>query len=60
MKDLVEAKKQEIIDGTLNVFNGPIYDQAGKQKVAEGKKMTDEDILSMNWFVKGINGAIPE
>ncbi|MGM0875702.1 MAG: BMP family ABC transporter substrate-binding protein [Bacillota bacterium] len=60
VQDLVETKKQEIIDGTFDVFQGPIYDQAGKLKVAEGEKMPDEDILGMNWFVKGVNGTVPE
>lgn len=60
VQDLVEKKKQEIIDGTFDVFQGPVYDQAGKLKVKQDQKMSDKDILSMNWFVKGINGKIPK
>ena len=60
VQDAVNAKKQEIIDGTLEVFQGPIYDQTGEIKVPEVGKMTDEEILSMNWFVQGVKGTIPE
>ncbi|WP_078434017.1 BMP family ABC transporter substrate-binding protein [Metabacillus halosaccharovorans] len=56
----VEEKKQEIIDGSLEVFTGPITDQTGEVKLNEGETMPLEDILSMNWFVKGVKGTIPE
>ncbi len=59
VQDLVNTKKQDIIDGKLTVFQGPIKDQSGKEKVADGKDISDEDILSMNWFVEGIKGKIP-
>ncbi|WP_199614152.1 BMP family ABC transporter substrate-binding protein [Paenibacillus alkalitolerans] len=60
VKDLVEAEKQKILNGTFNVFHGPIYDQSGEKRLEDGVKMKDEDILSMNWFVKGIKGTIPQ
>ena len=60
VQDAVEAKRQEIIDGKLEVFAGPIYDQKGELRVPEGESMTVEEILAMNWFVKGIKGTIPE
>lgn len=60
VQDLVNEKKQEMKDGTFTVFKGPIKDQNGKEKVADGKELSVEDILSMNWFVDGIKGKIPE
>ncbi len=60
VQDLVNEKKQEIIDGNLEVFTGPIYDNNGELRVAEGKTMTVEEILAMDWFVKGVNGIIPQ
>jgi basic membrane protein A len=53
----VEAKKQEMKESTWDVFAGPIYDQAGTLKVEEGQQMSDEDKLSLDWFVKGIDGS---
>ena len=60
----VQAKVEEIekslIAGDLDIFKGPIYDNKGELRVPEGEAMTIEDILSMNWLVKGVNGTIPE
>ena len=53
----VEAKKQEMKESTWDVFAGPIYDQEGTLKVEEGQQMSDEDKLSLDWFVKGIDGS---
>ena len=60
VQDLVNAKKQEFEAGTFDVFTGPIYDNKGELRVAEGETMTIEEILSMNWLVKGVKGTIPE
>ncbi|WP_141432089.1 BMP family ABC transporter substrate-binding protein [Bacillus sp. 03113] len=60
VKTSVEEAKKKIIDGSFEVFHGPIKDQSGKVIVQEGQKMEDKDILSMNWFVEGVNGTIPE
>jgi basic membrane protein A len=58
VQDLVEAKKKEIIDGSFEVFTGPITDQSGKVHGEAGKALTDEEVLSTNWFVKGVAGTI--
>jgi basic membrane protein A len=60
VKALVEEKKKAFIDGTLKVFTGPIKDQSGAVKVAEGKELTIAEILSMNWLVQGVDGTIPK
>ena len=56
VKDLVEVKKQAILNGTWDVFHGPIVDQSGKEVVAAGSKMSDSDMLNMNFFVQGVIG----
>lgn len=60
VKALVEEKKQAILDDTLKVFTGPIKDQSGAVKVAEGQTLTLEEILAMNWLVEGVEGTIPQ
>ncbi len=60
VQDFVNSKKQEMKDGKFDVFEGPLYNQSGKQMLSEGEQMPDKDILSMSWFVKGIKGTIPE
>lgn len=56
----VEAYKAEIIAGKRAVYQGPIYDQEGTLKVAEGKVLSDEELHQQNWYVKGIDGKIPQ
>lgn len=56
----VDAAKAKILDGSWDVFTGPIKDQTGKVRVADGAKMTDEQILSFDWFVQGVDGSIPK
>ena len=58
-QEKVDAAKKAIIDGTLEPFTGPLYDQEGNKKVEDGVKMTDDEIWNMNWFVKGVTGTIP-
>ena len=43
-----------IIDGTGPVFAGPIKDQAGEERIAAGATATDEELLSMDWYVEGV------
>lgn len=60
VRDAVEAEKALIISGEKDVFTGPIKDQSGAIKVAEGETMSDSDMLSIQWFVEGVNGTISQ
>jgi len=60
VRDLVEQKKKELIDGAFHVFDGPLHDQDGNLRAGEGETLSDEDIFSMDWFVKGVSGTIPK
>jgi len=51
----IEAK---IKDGSFEVFSGPIKDNEGNLKVKEGEKLTDEQMLTIDWFVEGVEGKI--
>ncbi len=59
-KALIAAKKAEIVSGSWDVFTGPIKDQSGAVKIAEGQKMTDEEQLAMDWLVEGVLGKVSE
>jgi len=54
----VDAAKADIIAGKNKVFVGPIYDNAGVLKVKDGEVMSDKDMLSLDWFVKGVIGKV--
>ncbi len=56
---LVEQRKKGIMDGSFQVFKGPLADQTGKERVGAGKVMTLKEILGFNWLVKGIDGQAP-
>ncbi|CAM3713485.1 BMP family ABC transporter substrate-binding protein [Cohnella lubricantis] len=60
VKQLIEDAKQKFVEGSFNLFSGPIYDQSGAEKVASGQSMSNEEILNMNWFVQGVEGSIPQ
>jgi basic membrane protein A len=57
---IVEAERARIVSGEWDVFTGPLENQEGDVVVAEGKKMSDGDMLGMNWFVQGVEGQIPD
>jgi basic membrane protein A and related proteins len=59
-KAAIEAKKAEIVEGTFNIFVGPIVDQAGVEKVAAGATLPFGDQMSIQWFVKGVDGELPK
>ena len=49
-----EAVKNGQIDGSFNIFTGPINDHTGAEKVPAGVTMTDAELLSMDWYVEGV------
>lgn len=56
---LFNEKKQAIIAGKLVMFAGPIKDQSGKVRVAAGSVMPLKDLMSINYYVQGVEGSIP-
>jgi basic membrane protein A len=45
-------------EGVTSIFTGPLLDQDGNEKVADGVAMSDEEILNMDWFVQGVQGDL--
>lgn len=57
---MVEEKKQAIIDGSFDMFAGPITDNAGNVVIAEGETVPFETRTECcQWLVEGIVGEIP-
>ena len=56
-KAMIAKKQAGIIKGTFYEFTGPLYDQTGKLRVPKGKRMTLQQILTVDWLVKGIQGS---
>ncbi len=57
-KEKVEEVKAKIIDGSFDIWSGPIKDQKGEVKIAEGSVMTEKEQAELQWFVEGVNGSI--
>lgn len=57
---LVNTKKRDIVRGKLHPFAGPVKDNTGKLVVPSGKTLSDADMLSINWFVEGVEGTLPK
>lgn len=55
-----EEKKAAIASGKFNPFQGPIKDQAGKTVVEAGAFVPLNDLLSMNFYVQGVEGSVPK
>lgn len=60
VQDLVMARQAEIVDGKLHPFAGPVVDQDGKERVAAGANLSDEDLLGMDYYVMGVQGKLPK
>ena len=58
IKELVIKKKSEIAQGKFKVFEGPIKDNKGVERVKPGQVMTDQELLSFDWFVEGVEGTL--
>lgn len=54
------AMEASIIDGSFHPFTGPIYKQDGTLLVGEGDVVDDGTLLGMNFYIKGIDGDLPQ
>jgi basic membrane protein A and related proteins len=57
---LFEERKQGIINGTLHPFTGPVKDNSGVIKVPAGATLATRDLMSINWYVSGVEGSVPK
>ena len=52
----VLAQQKAIGAGTMHPFTGPITDNEGREVLPKGQRLSDEQILNMNWLVQGVVG----
>lgn len=53
--DKIKTARQEIIDGKLQVYAGPLKDRDGKERIAAGAVLGDADLWNMDWYVTGVS-----
>lgn len=55
IEERVKSELERLKDGTFDVFYGPVYDNSGKLRIAEGESMTDNAMLNeFDWYVEGV------
>jgi len=60
VKAEVEKLEADLTAGKFHPFAGPVKDQDGKERVAAGQTMSDEDLGKMNYFVEGVASKLPK
>ncbi|MDP1998285.1 MAG: BMP family ABC transporter substrate-binding protein [Rhodoferax sp.] len=57
----VLARQRDIAAGQLHPFHArqSVLDNEGREVIAKGQTLTDEQILKMNWLVQGVQGKLP-
>ncbi len=57
---MAQDTEAKIISGELHPFKGPVYKQDGSEALPAGKNLDDGTLLGMNWYVKGVDGQLPQ
>ncbi len=55
-----KATAAAITAGELHPFTGPILDQEGNEVVAAGEVMSDGELLTMAYYIMGVDGSVPK
>lgn len=56
---LVEERRQALASGKLTPFAGPVQDNKGIVRVAAGATLSDQQLMTIDWYVAGVEGAVP-
>ncbi len=56
----IKETEAKIADGSFSPFTGPISKQDGSEGVAEGSSLSDEEIVGLDWHVKGVTTPLPK
>lgn len=61
-EDVAQAARElehALVTGQRHSFEGPISAQDGSEIVAEGQVIADDSLLTMDFFVEGVTGSMP-
>ena len=58
-KDKLASVKAGLKNGSFIIWKGPIADQSGKEVLAKDKVADDKYLQGLNFYVKGVEGALP-
>jgi simple sugar transport system substrate-binding protein len=55
-----ETRRTDIVSGRLTLFAGPLKDNTGVVRVPAGAALDERALMSLDWFVEGVQGAVPK
>jgi len=55
----IREMEKQLTARELHPFSGPVVDQSGKTIVAKGKRMSDDQLNKMNYYLQGVVSKIP-
>lgn len=56
----IEKLEADLKAGSFHPFTGPVVDQDGKERLASGQKMSDDDLGKMDYYVQGVASRLPK
>lgn len=59
LKQKVDAVKAGLKDGSFAIWKGPILDQSGKELLAKDVVADDAFLGGIKFYVKGVEGKLP-
>ena len=60
VKKLASALQAGLCSGLCEPFRGPIYSQSGRVLLGEGRSLTPEQIIGMDFLTENVEGRIPD
>ena len=57
IREEVLATVEGLRDGSIQPFLGPISDQSGAVRIADGVSPPDEELQTIDWLVEGVSGS---
>lgn len=59
--DLVDVRLEQMMEETVlfEPYTGPIYDNDGTLRFAEGQRGSHDDLWTINWYVDNVVGSVP-
>jgi basic membrane protein A len=60
LREKLRTLEQDIAEGRVHPFAGPVVDQEGKVRVAAGQTLSEQELSSMNYLVQGVEGLLPK
>jgi basic membrane protein A and related proteins len=58
-KAKIETIKTGLKDGSFSIWKGPIVDQSGKEVLAKDAVADDKFLGGVKFYVKGVEGKVP-